>query len=134
MSEAIGLGSVVWWRDPNCRVYAKDEKGRSVGGPIERGYWRAATVVGESPRMWLLSSFAPKLPKSGKVPAVLATSIGAVDRAVWLAENKHAIEGAVHRITWGVVVDSEAAFAKMKAIAEIVGFEPKPPSGAGEKG
>lgn len=121
----LGIGSTVWWRDENSRVY-RDAAGNKTSGPVERGYWRETTIVGESPRMWLLN-VGGKLPKNGKVPEGYATSPEELERMIWYRENKHAIGRAVDRLSWGKIDDMRPVFEKLRAVAEIVGYSPGAP-------
>jgi hypothetical protein len=126
VSTPIGIGSAVWWRDESKRVYT------SPGcGPTERGYWSEVKVIGESPRMWLLSGYAGKLPKNGKVPMGYATSVEMMERTIWLTEHRYRISQAVGRLGWGAIInDQDAVIEKFAAIAAIVGYEPLPPGAA----
>ena len=112
--STLGIGSKVWVRDLNNRVYIKDRS-----GPTERGFWVEREIVSESPRLWLVSG-GGKIPKKGACPADIVCTAEDLELEIWAAEHQYRISQAVYR----------CSVEQLRLIAEIVGYEPKAPIGA----
>ena len=118
----LKIGDTVWWRDENHRVYETSNR-----SPFERGYWRNETVIGESPRLWLLSGYAGKIPKKGELPFGYARDDAELERYLWVFANSYKIGEAVRMCAWGTAAATKDAFDKLKAVAEILNYTPKAP-------
>jgi len=81
----LTIGSKLFWFDKHRRVYADPKPGDLYpkGGPIWEKSWREVTIVGESPRLWILSGIAGKIPKKGPLPEDYALDKLTIDRLAW---------------------------------------------------
>ena len=116
---AVGIGSTVWWFDNNRRVYAKDERGHAVGGPIYREHWRETTITGETPRSWLTADRMKFSKTTGEMRDAYGVkrcvfSLADVEADYWIHEHRYAVRTMV-----GDCDDVDA----LKRIAEIVGYK-----------
>jgi hypothetical protein len=114
------VGDTIWVFDENHRVYSKDDDGRSFGRPIWREYWRKRTITGENRRSWLISG-GGKCPKKRGYwdKRTFAFSEVEIDELEWEETHAHQIRRAVSNMT----DKNEATIAKLKAIAEIIGYK-----------
>ena len=104
------IGKKIWIMDQNHRVYRKDEKGRSIGGPIWREYWGEVEITGETKLSWL-TSWGQKIPKKGGYG--IAFTEEEVNRLAYVEENKYRISDAVRNLEYD----------KLKQVAEIIGYK-----------
>lgn len=114
MSE-IKVGSPVWIFDQNRRVYRKNNKGISIGGPIWREHWGRRTVTGETSRSWIVDRI--KIPKTLiRLPggATFSFSEERINELGWVEENRHPITVAIRRIE-----DP----ALLRQIAKLIGYK-----------
>lgn len=127
----LKIGDSVWVFDPNRRVYRRDAKGNSVGGPIYREHWREHFIVGETRVSWLVG-FTRDLPHDHRcvlrMPKADPTGVAekgfgrrrvllspaAVEDDAWVAENRCRISDAVNRCR-----DADT----LRRIAEMVGYK-----------
>lgn len=112
------IGAPVWIFDANHRVYRRDEKGRSSGGPIWREYWRKREVTGETSRSWIVGEHYAqrKIPKTGEQPHDVCWSEEEIERRAYVEENSHRIADKVRHVR-----DHEV----LKKIAELIGYQPE---------
>jgi hypothetical protein len=103
----------VWLFDRDRRVYNKDEKGRSTGGPIWREHWVKHEIVGETSRSWLTKR-GQKVPKKGG-PGIAFDEAG-INRRAFVRDNSYKISQAIARC------DDYDTLVK---IAEIIGYKPR---------
>lgn len=122
---ALAIGSTIYWFDENRRVYHKDERGRSVGGPIWREHWRPVIIRGETSRSWIVGPWEVKIPKNKPLPRDYCADLEAIERAEWVVHNSHRIVRAVEDITRGFFSYDEA-HVKLRAIAQVVGYKEAP--------
>lgn len=95
------VGMKVWTFDQSHRVYARDAKGKAIGGPIWREHWVPLEIVGETSRSWLVGhEWARKNPeRATKIakaawPANLAVSQEDIDRRAFV-ETRHGLARTV---------------------------------------
>lgn len=112
MSEPAKVGGTVWVYDENRRHYAKDETGRSYGGPIWREHWKPETIVGETPRSWLLR-YGLKVPKKNANPRLYLFSQHDIDEAAYVQEHRHELAAMVRELKDASV---------MRQVATLVGY------------
>lgn len=74
--------------DDNRRIYHKDEKGHSYGGPIYREHFRAVRIKAETTRSWIVSYYDRKIPKSTLEGCY---TFEQVEEKVWDHENRYKI-------------------------------------------
>jgi hypothetical protein len=128
VTAPLKVGSPLWRFDINRRVYAKDDKGRTVGGPIWREHWTPREVVGETRVSWLVGfsgdgpgrvsvKVAKKDFAAGGCPQGWATSQEHIDRLAWIVRNRGRLSTAVSRCN-----DYDA----LQKVAALVGYEVKP--------
>ncbi len=103
----------IWLFDVNLPLY--DAKGIYLG----RGDWSKRKVVSETRGSWVLSS-GTKIRKKGPWFNV-AFSQTEVDQRLWIDRNRYKIGEAVSSLQFDDL-------AKLKAVAEILGYEPKAPA------
>lgn len=98
-SDTVTIGSTIWVRDDNRRVYKKDPNGQTVGGPIFREHFVPFTVIGEDRNNWHIdTSFnqvikvkkATMEQKQGGFTTQAYTEKGMED-AVWINDNRYKI-------------------------------------------
>lgn len=111
-ANPLGVGSTIWMFDSNRRVYDKN-KG---GNPIYREHWRPAKITGETSRSWITDRWGQKVLKRGPHPGAAFTQ-EEVDDDVFINDNRYTISDAVRRCR-----DA----ATLRAVALLVGYEPKP--------
>ena len=118
-AHPIGIGSIVFVRNENRRVY-KQENGRSVGGPTEIGHWQEETISDETPRLWV-TAHGTKVPKSGFIPAHIAINESSKRTAIWMRGAEYKILQALNKLLrWPNISDAEA-IKKTRQVAEILG-------------
>ncbi len=98
-----------WVFDEDRRVYGKDERGHSTGGPIYREHWEKREIIGETRVSWLLK-YGGKVKKKGQWG--VAFSQEEVDRNVWEHENAYRLSELVRRQPYEV----------LRKIADLIGF------------
>ena len=128
-SPELKVGSKLWQFDCNRRIYQKDAKGRSFGGPIWREHWRPAEGVGETRVSWIINTpggglwDSVRVPKKdfrgGKCPRGFLLSEEAIDREAWVHDNASRLGHAVMRC---------GDYDTLKKIAEMVGYKDQEPS------
>lgn len=116
------VGDPVWVFDRSRRVYARDDYGKSMGGPIFREHFRETTITGETAKSWIV--WGQKIPKAGgdvrKSAAgvhgrtTVYMTLAAVDAAVFLNDHRHKISRAV---------DACADSAVLRQVAALVGYK-----------
>jgi len=128
------VGDAVWVFCDDIRVYAKDDRGNTIGGPIYRHKWEKRVVHSENARSIFIAmdmkSTYRRLDRTdkaawreGKSPRGYARNEAEVDEMCWLDDNRWRIGERVQR---------EATPAQLAAIAEIIGYvepagrEPRP--------
>lgn len=104
----VVVGSVVFEHDVNARVYPMGGNGRMS----ERHTFRAAEVVGETARSWVVGPWKTKHPKKDA-----AGIYGLEDVEDWLWVNSHA-----HRIADEVRRTRDADV--LRSVAKLIGFAP----------
>jgi hypothetical protein len=126
MKTDFKVGDEVYLFSENARVYTKAAPGEKWTGSkiIFRGYFVKYKIVGETSRSWLIGcEWKPtKYPKNRKVEnphwwAGRFYTQEEVDEACWLETNRQALADTVK-----FCLD----IAKLKEVAEIVGFEELP--------
>ncbi len=111
----IGVGSEVLTIDQNRRVYSPG----STGPPLARGYFRVATVVGETSRSWIMRfEGGPKVSKK-KLEGVFSDQCA--DRHSWLGQNRYKISQAFERF-----VRVDEGFDLALEMAERLGLDLPP--------
>lgn len=111
-----------WIFDENRRVYARDERGRSTGGPIWIEHWREQEVTGETRVSWIVGGgwSERKIPKRGPWPMRgVCRSREEVEARAWVEETRAAIYREAHSLT-------SMPFQKIVALARALGFEVPP--------
>jgi hypothetical protein len=110
----LTIGQTVWKWDENRRVYPKDENGktRMSSAPIWREHWRPMKIVGETSRSWI-TDHDDKLPKSGPAPLRWCFSEEEIDRAAYIADNRHRICEEVRRID---------DYETLRKVADLIGY------------
>ena len=112
MSNALKVGDIVLVFDGNRRVYRRNEKGMSCGGPIYREHFRPTEIVGETSRSWVLLG-GRKIPKSTLEGIYTEQQ---ADDTSWVQEHRCRIADAVRFVT-----DA----ATMRQIAALAGYSDK---------
>jgi len=111
------IGSTVWRRDINSRVYRQDARGRGYGAPLARGYWREALITGETRLSWVTSA-GDKIPKGGRHDGgVWALTPEELEDRIYEAENRHRIADRIRR--------AGLSAGQLRAVAEIIGYVPE---------
>jgi hypothetical protein len=100
--------------DENHRVYPRDEKGRSTGGPIWRESWVPTVIESETSRSWI-TKYGDKFPKKRADFERLAYSQEEIDELQWVKEYRADIWRAVQGAR-----DPEV----LRQIAALIGWEP----------
>ena len=98
--------------DSSRRVYARNDKGMSVGAPIWREKWREEEIVGETRASWVLKG-GRKIPKRGGIG--IAFSEEEIDRLEYINTHRYRIAAAVERCD---------DFEILSNVAELVGYKP----------
>ena len=129
----LKVGDLLWFFDGDRRVYARDEKGRAVGGPIWREHWVPMVVLAESPVAWWMARsihshligepteqlefvVAAKLLKGRPLPGGWAFGSEHIDEMAWVQQHRPAISCAVSRC------DDPAI---LRQVAALVGWSPE---------
>lgn len=96
MEAGIQIGARVLVFDSNRRIYRRTDKHTSSGGPISRGHFRGASVVGETSRSWILDHVrgGPKIPKK-TLKGVYSNHCA--DRHSWWVDNRYRIVETIRR-------------------------------------
>jgi hypothetical protein len=89
------VGDTIWVFDENRRVYARDEKGHSVGRPIWRECWRPVPIRGETKVSWV-TDFGAKINKKSPGDRV-AFSEADIDRAAYVEDARQNLR---RRVEW----------------------------------
>ena len=99
MTFPTKVGDTVWVFNENRRIYARDEKGKSLGGgPIWREHWEKGEILSETSRSWVLR-YGEKVPKKGHDPRKYAFSLADIEDQAFVHENRYRISMAVSRNT-----------------------------------
>lgn len=127
-STIPGVGSTLWMRREEVRVYARDAAGRSIGGALELPKWQQLFVVDQTNVSLLLDSdmntprdrLYIKVPKAGfcdgETPANFARDEAERDARIWANGNRYFIGEAVGRLT------EPSLLAR---IALLAGYDPR---------
>lgn len=126
-STIPGVGSTLWFRQDEVRVYARDAAGRSVGAPLEMPRWQKRFVAGETSVSLLLGSSVDtprdrlaKVAKAsfcdGETPVDYARDEAERDARIWANGNRYFIGEAVGRLT------DPSLLAR---IALLAGYDPR---------
>jgi hypothetical protein len=110
--STLGIGSTIWRFDGNYRVYAKNERGLSTGGPIYREHWRPVQIVGETSRSWV-TSYNGKAPKKG-LHHGWAFTPEEVEDDIWFKDHRHKIRDRIDRLD----------VKTLRAVAALIGYQP----------
>ena len=93
------IGKTVWLFDENNRVYARDDKGRSLGGgPIWREHWRPVKIVGETSRSWI-TEYRDKIPKKGHDQRKFAFTRDEIEEQAYIHENRYRLAQSVQSLS-----------------------------------
>lgn len=119
MSESL-VGKKIWHLNPMNRVYEKDAKGHSTGGPIYAAYWQEVDVIGETSRSWLVGyKFNPtKIAKKDLASGMLRgykVTREEVDKDIFMNTHQHKIVSKVSDIR---------DYETLKAVADLIGYKP----------
>ncbi len=106
----------IWIFSENHRVYTEAKPGDLWGTRIWKKSWRKRTITGETRVSWIVDGHL-KIPKKGPWFNIAWSEVE-VDRLVWVNDHGYKISEAVRGLS----------FEKLKAVAEIVGYEPKAPA------
>lgn len=122
----LKVGDPVWVFDSNHREYAEGTR----WPPLHRASWRPGKIVAETHISWdiVVGGWAAKVDKKtlhlrvkdlyGK-RARIAASQNEVDQDVWRNDHQQALAELLGRST--------TSMAQLRAVAEVLGYEPKPP-------
>lgn len=111
------VGDTVFQFDQNLRVYPRNEKGNTLGGPIWREHWRKVKVIGETSRSWIIGYSDVKIPKNKPLPWGICIDEKELDKRAWVNDNAHKISEKMRKIP----------FELLATVAEIIGHTPKAP-------
>lgn len=110
--STLKVGDSVVIFDDNVRHY---ENGRTV----YRDKFVAKTIVGETSQSWVLVTGR----KINKKTMQGTYSPEDIERAVWVHEHRHWIAEAVRRVVFSGIAYEGENYAKLKAIAELIGYD-----------
>jgi hypothetical protein len=99
-----------WLFEPNRRVYRRNDKGETFGGPIWREHWVKIEIVGETTRSWV-TSCGGKVPKKEGHAHVFSEE--EINRRALVADRYSIAECVRHCCDYD----------KLKQIADIVNYE-----------
>lgn len=123
MSEPTKIGDTVYIFDINRRIYERDGKGRSKGGPIYREHFTPYIIKGEDKRSWLVS--APASDYIHRIAKTHFKTAAEVDDDCWQND---------HRVTVANMVLHCRDAVKLRAVAEIMGYVPHSKTAAPKDG
>ncbi len=115
----LSVGSTVWVFDENHRVYRRNEKGRSEGGPIYREHFVECKITGETSRSWIIGRYRMKVNK--KTLDGMYISQEQIDLKCWANDHKYGVVRMIEYSTDGAMI---------KAVADLIGYKDAP-RGAG---
>lgn len=117
------MPEVIWYKDLNHRVYARDENNRPVGSPLEAEYWRPIGVESETSRSWVLVN-GVKVPKNTVFPTYqFALSKEQAMEIAWFDEHYNKIADTVRHLGWGI--DRHKNLALLRKVADVIGYKGK---------
>jgi hypothetical protein len=115
------VGQRVWRFDENYRVYAKNEQGRTMAGPIYSEYFRPMTIMAIEGRSYVVVNGHPADERwscrtlVGFAKAeMLYRNDGEKDDGVWVNGHRHELAELLRN----------ASAAKLREVAEVLGFTP----------
>lgn len=108
------IGDTVYTFDVNRRVYERDEKGKSYGGPIYREHWRPWLIVGEEKRSWLVTYGEGGRPQKMAKPQ-FKTEAEVAD-ACWMNDHRYRLSETLQRC---------GDVALLRQIAALIGYKPE---------